>query len=116
MRNSEPPTGLGSATKCGLIFFSGSNQGVTSDAVPSGQFDAPSLGGQMLAAGYSFVGYSEDLPSVGFTGSKSGDYTRGAPAAALEKAEVRIESTYTIPDEYHNPMEPACRRSSLSLA
>jgi acid phosphatase len=59
-----------------LVMFSGSNQGVTSDATPPQKFGAPSLGGQILTAGRTFVGYSEDLPSVGFTGSKSRNYAR----------------------------------------
>lgn len=59
-----------------LVLFSGSNQGVTGDDTPTHPFAGPSLGGQMLAAGTSFVGYAEDLPSVGFTGSKKGEYAR----------------------------------------
>ena len=36
----------------------------------------PDLGGELLAAGLSFAGYSEDPPSVGFTGDSGGDYAR----------------------------------------
>jgi len=58
-----------------LDLFSGSNQGVTSDNVPSGlPFTTANLGAELLAAGKTFVGYSEDLPSVGFTGASSGNY------------------------------------------
>src|SRR3954447_14595650 len=45
-----------------IALFSGSPQGVTSDATITTRFTAPSLGGQVLAAGKTFVGYSEDLP------------------------------------------------------
>ena len=36
---------------------------------------------------------------------KSSDYQRGDPGKALESAEVKVEQTYTIPAEHHNPME-----------
>jgi Phosphoesterase family len=34
-------------------------------------FSVPNLGAELLAAGKSFAGYSEDLPSVGFTGAQT---------------------------------------------
>ncbi len=37
---------------------------------------------------------------------KPADYRRGGPDEALAAAEARVEETYTIPAEYHNPMEP----------
>jgi hypothetical protein len=58
-----------------LALFSGSTQGVTNDTVPH-TFTAPSLGGQLISKGLGFAGYSEDLPSVGFTGASSGGYRR----------------------------------------
>jgi xanthine dehydrogenase YagR molybdenum-binding subunit len=36
---------------------------------------------------------------------KPADYGRGDPDKAFDEAEVRIEQTYTHPDENHNPME-----------
>jgi len=59
-----------------LAMFSGSTQHVNGDDVPARQFSAPSLGGQLLAAGLTFAGYSEDLPSVGSLSVKSGEYAR----------------------------------------
>src|SRR4051794_27828817 len=60
-----------------IALFSGSTQGVTSDTCPK-NFTKPSLGGQLDSASLTFAGYSEDLPSVGFTGcfSTSGSYAR----------------------------------------
>jgi hypothetical protein len=58
-----------------LALFSGSTQRVTDDSC-LGSLDAPSLGGQLIAAGHSFAGYSEDLPTPGFTGCTQGDYAR----------------------------------------
>jgi acid phosphatase len=58
-----------------LALFSGSTQGVTDDRCPL-SFTAPNLAAQLLAAGLSFGGYSEDLPQAGFTGCRSGGYAR----------------------------------------
>jgi hypothetical protein len=54
-----------------LALFSGSTQGVTDDHCPLNLGPRPNLGRQLLDAGLSFAGYSEDLPSVGFTGCSS---------------------------------------------
>jgi phosphatidylinositol-3-phosphatase len=59
-----------------LALFSGSTQGVTSDACPL-SFGGPNLATSLVAAGYSFTGYAEDLPSPGYTGcSAAGSYAR----------------------------------------
>ena len=55
--------------------FSGSTQGLTSDACPV-NYTAPNLGSSLLAAGRTFVGYAESLPRSGFTGCTSGAYAR----------------------------------------
>jgi acid phosphatase len=57
-----------------LALFSGSTQGVSGDQCLSPFHGRANLGTQLLGAGDSFVGYSEDLPSVGYTGCSSGDY------------------------------------------
>jgi acid phosphatase len=58
-----------------LALFSGSTQGVTNDSCPL-TFSGPNLAAQLQAAGHSFTGYSEDLPSVGFQGCRAGGYAR----------------------------------------
>jgi phosphatidylinositol-3-phosphatase len=58
-----------------LALFSGDTQGVTDDRCPL-KFDAPNLATQLTEAGYSFAGYAEDLPEVGYTGCRAGDYAR----------------------------------------
>ncbi len=58
-----------------LQLFSGSTQGVTNDSCPH-TFDGANLGAELLAAGRTFVGYSESMPSDGFTGCWSGRYAR----------------------------------------
>lgn len=60
-----------------IMLFSGSNQGVLTDFDPSTfPFITPNLGASLLANSFTFIGYSEDLPSVGFNGTSSGDYAR----------------------------------------
>jgi phosphatidylinositol-3-phosphatase len=58
-----------------IALFSGSTQGVTSDACPK-SFTGTNLGAQLAGAGLSFTGYSETMPSNGFTGCSSGTYAR----------------------------------------
>ncbi|HEX4794954.1 MAG TPA: alkaline phosphatase family protein [Humisphaera sp.] len=59
-----------------LDLFSGSDQGVTSDATPRQTFAGPDLGGELLAAGLSFAGFSESLPRVGWNGGDRKYYVR----------------------------------------
>jgi phosphatidylinositol-3-phosphatase len=51
-----------------LALFSGSTQGVTDDHCPVRLHDRPNLARQLLDAGRSFAGYSEDLPAPGYPG------------------------------------------------
>jgi hypothetical protein len=55
--------------------FSGSTQGITNDSCPH-TFTANNLGKQLLDAGLTFAGYSESMPSAGYTGCTSGTYAR----------------------------------------
>jgi PKD repeat protein len=62
-----------------LDLFSGSNQSVILDFTPFSfllPFTTPNLGAALLQHGRTFTGYSEDLPSVGYTGDNSGQYYR----------------------------------------
>jgi hypothetical protein len=59
-----------------LALFSGDTQGVTDDTCLNSPFSTPSLGGRLLAAGLTFVGYGEDLPAVGYTGCAQNGYAR----------------------------------------
>ncbi len=52
-----------------LDLFSGSDQGIKDDSCdPARVLPQPDLGGQLLGAGFSFAGYSENMPSAGYTG------------------------------------------------
>src|SRR5438105_4657996 len=49
-----------------LEMFSGSSQGITDDALPTGlPFATSNLASALRSAGATFGGYSEDLPSIG---------------------------------------------------
>ena len=58
-----------------VALLSGATQGVTSDACPQ-SFGAENLAHQVIAAGLTFKGYSESMPSAGYTGCSSGTYMR----------------------------------------
>jgi phospholipase C len=58
-----------------LDLFSGSNQGVTNDQCPQ-SFDVANEGSELIEAGFSFAGYSEDLPKKGSLVCTAGAYAR----------------------------------------
>ena len=58
-----------------LAFFSGSTQGVTSDACPQ-TFSKPNMAADLIAAGKTFGGYVDALPSSGPAVCSSGNYAR----------------------------------------
>ncbi|MDQ2961384.1 MAG: alkaline phosphatase family protein [Candidatus Dormibacteraeota bacterium] len=59
-----------------VAFVSGATQGLTSDCTPTscGPFAAPSLGGQLSAAGVPWRAYMESMPSACSTAGSAGDY------------------------------------------
>ncbi len=58
-----------------VALFSGGTQGVTDDACPQ-TLSGPNLATELIAAGLTFTGYSEDLPGPGYTGCSDGGYAR----------------------------------------
>jgi len=52
-----------------LQLFSGSNQGVQDNTIQQQPFNTPNLSSALGAKGLTFTGYSESLPSVGYTGA-----------------------------------------------
>ena len=100
--------------------FSGDNQGVGfTDRVPSARnhpgypFGAPNLGAALIRSGRSFKGYSEDLPTIGFTGSRDGLYARkhvpwisfaNVPNGKIpsESSNLRFADFPSGPSQYHN--------------
>jgi acid phosphatase len=59
-----------------LALFSGDTFGLTSDACPVNAGAAPNVASELLAAGYTFGGFSEDLPAVGSAACSAGKYAR----------------------------------------
>jgi phosphatidylinositol-3-phosphatase len=60
-----------------IAFYSGSQQGVTNNNTPTNlPFTTPNLGAQLIQSGRTFTGYSEGMPSDGYTGDASGQYVR----------------------------------------
>jgi len=59
-----------------LALFAGSTLGVTKDACPVDGGNTPNLGSELLAAGYTFIGFAEGLPAVGSTVCSAGKYAR----------------------------------------
>ena len=59
-----------------LALFAGNTFGVTKDACPVNAGNSPNLGSELLAAGYTFIGYAEDLPAVGSPVCSAGKYAR----------------------------------------
>jgi phosphatidylinositol-3-phosphatase len=58
-----------------LALFSGSTQGLTNDSCPH-TYSSNNLGQQLISASRTFIGYSESMPSDGYTGCTSGQYAR----------------------------------------
>jgi acid phosphatase len=59
-----------------MALFGGSTFGLSSDKCPANQGSKANLGSELLAAGHTFKGYSEDLPKTGSTTCDSGSYAR----------------------------------------
>ncbi|MGB9222206.1 alkaline phosphatase family protein [Mycobacterium sp.] len=59
-----------------LALFAGNTFGLKKDNCPVDVGAQPNLATELLSAGYTFGGYSEDLPSVGSTVCGAGKYAR----------------------------------------
>ncbi len=59
-----------------LALFAGSTFGVTADTCPVNGGNTPNLASELLATGYTFIGYAEGLPAVGSTACSAGKYAR----------------------------------------
>lgn len=80
-----------------LNLFSGSDQGVADDGVPKTKFSADNLASELIAKNYTFAGYSEDLPSVGYNGASSG------PGGYARKHNPWVNFT-NVPKEVNQPL------------
>jgi acid phosphatase len=79
-----------------IALFSGSTQGVTDDHCPVDFTGKPNLGRQLLDAGLSFTGYSEDLPSPGYLGCSSARYAaKHNPWVDFDNVPARANQPYS---------------------
>jgi acid phosphatase len=85
-----------------LALFSGSTQGVTDNSCPHDLGSRPNLGRQLIDAGYTFTGYSEDLPAVGWRGCGSRGYVRRhVPWVNFSNVPAASNQPYTaFPSDY----------------
>jgi hypothetical protein len=58
-----------------LALFAGTTEGLSSDSCPHSWAD-PNLGSGLFASGQTFLGYSESMPTDGYTGCSNGNYAR----------------------------------------
>jgi len=58
-----------------LALFAGSTEGLSSDSCPH-TYTTANLASELTTAGDTFTGYSESMPSTGYTGCTSGEYAR----------------------------------------
>ncbi|MBN9610164.1 MAG: acid phosphatase [Actinobacteria bacterium] len=84
-----------------VALFSGSTQGLATDACPL-RFDGANLAAQLASAGKDFRGYSEGLPQVGFTGCTAGAYARKhAPWTNFANVPDTVNQPFTaFPSDY----------------
>ena len=87
-----------------IALFSGDQRGVTSNSCPKKLGDTDNLGSQLIEAGHTFIGYSEALPSVGFTGCD-------AAAASTSASTARGSTSATSLPRSTSPSPPSPRTS-----
>jgi acid phosphatase len=85
-----------------LALFSGSTHGVTDDHCPVDLRGQPNLGRQLLDAGQTFTGYSEDLPTVGYLGcSHAGYAAKHNPWVDFDNVPANANQPYSaFPTDY----------------
>jgi uncharacterized membrane protein len=86
-----------------LDLFSGTNQGVTDDSCPH-TFSTENLASELSAAGLSFTGFSEGLPSAGSTVCTSGEYAeKHAPWVNFTNVPTSDNQPFTaFPTDFNN--------------
>ena len=84
-----------------VALFSGTTHGLTDDSCPQA-LRGDNLAGQLLAAGKTFIGYSEDLPRAGATDCDAGRYRRKHnPWVDFASLPTDVNQPYTaLPTDY----------------
>lgn len=113
-----------------LALFSGSTHRVSSDACPL-RLRGRTLAGELRAAGLSFRGYAESLPSAGFAGCSAGEYARkhapwtdfgalprslGQPFSAFPADFARLPTvSFVVPNLMHDMHDGTVRQGDTWL-
>lgn len=86
-----------------LALFSGSTQGIKDDSCPH-TFKGENLGSELIAAGFSFTGYSEGLPAPGSEACVYGEYARKhAPWTNFSDLPSSVNQPFSaFPTDYAN--------------
>lgn len=93
-----------------LDLFSGANQGVTNDDLPSGiPFSSANLASALIASGLTFATFSEDLPEMGSLVFASGAYARKHNPASFWQG----TGTNQLPPETNRPFSDFPQNYSL---
>jgi acid phosphatase len=93
-----------------LYFFSGADQGITGNSIPGNlPFTTPNLAAQLLAAGFTFVDYAEDLPFTGdltpvVDGPHGTYYEEENVAGYWISTNLPPPSTYNLPTTVLQPL------------
>jgi hypothetical protein len=79
-----------------LALFSGSTQGVTNDNCPL-TFSGDNLAHQLVGSTHTFTGYSESMPSVGYTGCSSNSlyYRKHNPWVDFTNVATSVNQPFT---------------------
>ena len=89
-----------------LALYSGSTHGVKNDACPL-KLTGTNLGSQLISAGLSFTGYSEGLPSAGFSGCTA--------AAGYARKHAPWANFSSLPPSTHQPFSLFARADFHTL-
>lgn len=78
-----------------IALFAGSTLGVQSDSCLT-PMTKPNLGSELMAKGYTFTGFAQSLPSVGFTGCYAGAYgQKHAPWTVFSNLPKRVNQPFS---------------------
>ena len=86
---------------------------VNDNVCPVNAGDTPNLGSELLAAGYTFVGFAESLPAVGSTACSAGKYARKhVPWVSFSNIPANYSlpfSAFPAPSELRQPADGRIR-------
>ncbi|MCA9168762.1 MAG: hypothetical protein KDB23_13900, partial [Planctomycetales bacterium] len=89
-----------------MHLFSGYNQGIATDAVPTlPPLNTPNFGATLLANGYTFAAYSQGLPETGSMVAADGHYVRRHAPWTYWQDDSDTPGPNTLPGSLHMPFD-----------